>query len=144
MPNPGEIWRDDAYYPDPDTGELLPKFLLVLGVRAADGDVVYKLLTSRAHGRPETPVCYHGMPYPGYFLGLVTNPLLPLNTWVDLRESEEYDRREFDRFQQAGRLAYVHTLQGATFIDAARCVAGAPDTLKRQRVVIQDMIASQP
>lgn len=141
MPNPGEIWRDSEYYPDAETGEFLPKFLLVVGVRPADGDVVYKLLTSKAHGRPQEPTCFHGFPYPGYFLGILRTPLLPLNTWVDLRESEEYDRRDFDRFQQRGRLDYVHTLPQETFIDAARCVAGAPDTLKRQRLVIQDVIA---
>lgn len=50
MPAVGEIWRHAQFYPDPDTGELLPKFLLVLAVRG-DGDVVYRLLTSRAHGR---------------------------------------------------------------------------------------------
>src|SRR5437588_10015330 len=110
MPNPGEIWRDREYYPDPNTGEFLPKFLLVMGVRATDGDVFYKLLTSRAHGRPQDPVCYHGIPYPGYFLGILTSPLLSLNTWIDLRESEEYDRRDFERAHQTGRLAYVHTL----------------------------------
>lgn len=92
MPNPGEIWLDREYYPDSETGEFLSKFLLILGVRA-DGDVVYKLLTSRAHGRPQEPVCYHGDPYPGYFLGILDCPQLPLDTWVDLRESEEYDRR---------------------------------------------------
>jgi hypothetical protein len=140
MPNPGEIWRDGEYYPDPNTGEFLPKFLLVVGVRATDGDVVYKLLTSKPHGRPQEPLCFHGTPYPGYFLGLLMTPLLPLNTWVDLRESEEYDRRDFEDAQKKGRLAYVHTLQHAIFTEAARCVAAAPDTLKRQRMVIQDLI----
>jgi len=56
---PGDIYRHEAFYTDLSTGKLEPKYLLILAVPRGD-DIVARLLTSRAHGRPETPPCFHG------------------------------------------------------------------------------------
>lgn len=66
----GRIYRDAHFYVDPETGQLKPKYFLVLAA-PSDGDIVIRLLTSRYSGlRPETPPCSHGDPYPGFFLGI--------------------------------------------------------------------------
>ena len=134
MPAVGEIWRHARFYPDPDTGELLPKFLLVLAVRG-DGDIVYRLLTSRAHGRPTIPPCNHNPPYPSFFLGVITpGGPLPLDTWLDLREIEDdYDAREFADDVDAGVFTFVERLPLPVLCATLACAAYAPDTLKRQK-----------
>lgn len=139
MPVVGEIWRHARFYPDPDTGELLPKFLLVLAVRG-DEDVVYRLLTSRAHGRPMIPPCNHNPPYPSFFLGVITpGGQLPLDTWLDLREIEDdYDAREFADDVDVGVLTFVERLPLPVLCAALACAAYAPDTLKRQKNSIMD------
>jgi hypothetical protein len=68
---PGQIFRHTRYYRD-DSG-WQTKYLLVL-TGTAD-DFVIRLLTSRAHGRPEQPPCYHGDPYPGFYLGIIGGAL---------------------------------------------------------------------
>jgi hypothetical protein len=67
---PGRIFRHEQFYLDRDTGLLRPKYFLVLAVQSS-GDCVARLLTSRAHGRPEDPPCFHGTPYPGFFLDVL-------------------------------------------------------------------------
>lgn len=62
---PGQIWRHDRFYLDSDAGTWRAKFLLVLAV--AGGDVVYRLLTSRAL-RSTDPRCSHADPYPSFYL----------------------------------------------------------------------------
>ncbi|MGV8923896.1 MAG: hypothetical protein ACOH1L_11215 [Thermomonas sp.] len=42
----GHIYRDAAFYADPATGELKPKYFLVLATPPR-GDIVIRLLTSR-------------------------------------------------------------------------------------------------
>ena len=48
------------------------------------GDLVGRDLTSRAHGRPVAPPCYHGDPYPGFYLGILGGQL-QRESWLDLR-----------------------------------------------------------
>ena len=139
MPTVGEFWRHAHFYPDPDTGELLPKFLLVLAVRS-DGDVVYRLLTSRARGRPMIPPCNHNPPYPSFFLGVITpGGQLLLDTWLDLREVEDdYDALEFAEDVGNGALTFVDNLPLNVLCAVLACAAYAPDTLKRQKNSIMD------
>ena len=70
---PGQIYRHDRFYKN-ENGEWQTKYLLVL-TGSPDGDVVFRLLTSRAHCRRENPRCYHGDPYPGFFLGYLGREL---------------------------------------------------------------------
>ena len=46
---PGQVWRDDCYYLNRDTGECERKYVLVLGVDAA-GDAITAVFTSKPHG----------------------------------------------------------------------------------------------
>ena len=92
---PGRIYRHEQFYLDRDTGLLKPKYFLVLAVQSS-GDCVARLLTSRAHGRPEQPPCFHGTPYPGYFLG-IPGQGLGVRTWIDLRFLEDFDGLDFQR-----------------------------------------------
>jgi hypothetical protein len=47
---PGQIYRHDRFYRD-SAGQWQAKYLLVL-TNTPDSDVVFRLLTSQAHGRP--------------------------------------------------------------------------------------------
>jgi hypothetical protein len=49
----GQIYRHASFYQDP-SGKWQTKYLLVLAATPG-GDVVFRLLTSRAHGRAEAP-----------------------------------------------------------------------------------------
>jgi hypothetical protein len=71
--------------------------------------VIHRLLTSRRSGRPETPPCYHGDPYPGYYLGVPDAPLT-LPTWVDLRATDDYDSRDWDADVADGTLQLIMNL----------------------------------
>lgn len=53
-------------------------------------DWVARLLTSRGNMRKETPPCSLENPYPGFFLGVIGDPL-SLKTWVDLRWLADVD-----------------------------------------------------
>lgn len=55
--HPGEIYRHDAFYRDPETGTLEPKYLVLLATLPSD-DLVARLLTSRPHGRREQPPAF--------------------------------------------------------------------------------------
>lgn len=132
MVKPGEVWRHDAYYLDGD--EFKVKYLLALAV-LSDGDIVYRLLTSRQLDRPRAPMCYHGSPYPGFFLGVLGKELQK-ESWLDLRECEDMDSYAFGQLFREGLMACVGPISGEQFSVALDCAANADDTTKRQRNAI--------
>ena len=134
MPSVGEVWKHLNFYTDGETGELLPKYLLVLSVRA-NGDVVYRLLTSREYNRVRDPACYHDGDRPGYFLGIPQpNGSLNLPTWLDLREIEDdYDARDFASAIQRADLVPVCTIAHGILCPALHCAAYAQDTTRSQK-----------
>jgi len=135
---PGEIYHIPNFYIDPDTGALRPKYLLVLAIYA-DGDLVARLLTSRPHGRPEDPPCFHGDPYPGFYLGVPGHPLTD-PTWVDLRAFEDVDGRDMiNRIAHGATLSL--SLPQELLIDVVTCVAAADDTTRGQEVVLRNALA---
>jgi hypothetical protein len=137
LPMPGSIFRHARYYRTDDGWQ--PKFLLVL---AADADsLVYRLLTSRAHGRPEAPPCYHGDPYPGFYLGLLGG-LLTAKSWLDLRRQDDYDTQHFAADQSAGWLIPETTLSLVALCAALDCAASADDTTRRQEARLRDQRAT--
>lgn len=139
----GVVLRHAAFYVNADTGELEPKFLLVLAAPPKD-DIVYRLLTSRHAGlRPRDPPCHHGPPYPGFFIGV---PAAPLGkpTWVDLRPCDDYDRWAFARDAADGVVKAVMQLDGALLRAAMACAAGSDDATRRQAKHIRDALASLP
>lgn len=134
----GEVWGHDAYYLDGDA--FRRKYLLVLAVHS-HGDFVYRLLTSRQHNRPTDPACYHGLPYPAYYLGILGNGL-DKQSWLDLRECEDLDSYEFSKLYREGVLQRIGSLNTEQLREALGCAANADDTTGRQRKAILDSKAA--
>lgn len=134
---PGEIYRDAEFYVT-GTGELAAKYLLILATPAND-DIVARLLTSRAHGRPETPPCFHGAPYGGFFLGIPGTPLSK-KTWVDLRYLDDLDAYDFCRREAKAILVRVAALPTDILCAVLLCVAGGDDTTPHQERHVRDAV----
>lgn len=135
---PGEIYRHAAFYVDA-IGEIRTKYLLVLSAPSG-ADVIARLLTSQPHGRPETPPCYHGLPYGGYFLGILGPPLIR-KSWVDLRHLNDLDPVDVRAEQSRRILSLVVALPTDVLCAVIECVAGADDTTRRQEKYLRDTLA---
>jgi len=139
MFEPGTVLRHAHAYRDTSTGELNPKYLLVLARVKRSHDLVWRLLTSRPHGRPERPACYHGFPYPGFYLGvLAPEKGLGTKSWLDLRFFPDGDVEEIKRDITTGVLSVTCKISSPLLRDAALCVASADDTTARQETSIRD------
>lgn len=125
---PGQIYACHDYYSDAEGNPKL-KYMVVLAVSAYD--LVFRLLTSKQNGRPVDPVCFHGVPYPGSFLGVLGEPLR-LNSWVDLRATDDYDALDFKSELDQGLISFVCDLNKATLCALLQCAAQADDTTTRQ------------
>lgn len=133
LATPGQVFRHTRYYHDANGWHT--KYLLVL---AADADnVVYRLLTSRAHARPEMPPCYHGDPYPGFYLGQLGGSL-HAKSWLDLRRQDDYDYRLFVTDHAAGLLTQETALSQPLLCQALDCAANAEDTSNQQMRQMRD------
>ncbi len=133
---PGDICRHERFYRNAETGRFKTKYLLCLA-RTPAGDFVARLLTSRVHGRPEQPRCYHGYPYPSFYLGVPGNPLTA-RTWLDLRHLEDLDEFEVARKERERVLTRMMTLDREALAAAIACVAGADDTTRYQEQALRD------
>jgi hypothetical protein len=136
----GAVYRHERFYRDRETGELKPKYILLLAP-VAGGDWVTRLLTSRSSMRSENPPCDHSDPYPSYFLGVPGEPLT-FKTWVDLRAMADLDSADFATREAKGVLRHVRTLDHQTFVEVLECAANAPDTTIQQESAIRDRLAS--
>jgi hypothetical protein len=136
---PGQIYRHERFYLSPETGAFEPKFLLVLAATAG-GDLVARLLTSRAHGRPESPPCYHGTPYAGFYLGVIGGPLSS-KSWLDLRGLPDIDSSEFASKQKRGLIALTTQIALPVLLPLLECVANADDTTRLQERSIRDVLS---
>jgi len=138
---PGTILHHPHFYADPETGELKPKFLFVLATTGS-GDVVWRLLTSRQYGRPESPPCCHGDPYPGFYLGVIeTSARLGKKSWIDLRFLDDGDGIEVVRLLDKGKLTKAIAICGTSLRAALECAAAADDTTRAQERTIRDQLA---
>lgn len=137
---PGEIYRHDRFYADLETGELLRKYFVVLAILPSS-DFVVRLLTSKAHGRPESPKCFHGHPYPGYFLD-VPGGELGTKTWVDLRHLDDVDSGNVQQLIKRKVITRSMTIPTADLSSLLECVAAAEDTTRRQEQAIRDLLAT--
>lgn len=135
----GDIYRHEDFYRDPRTGTLAPKYLLFLA-RTPSDDLVARLLTSRPHGRPESPPCFHGNPYPGFYLGYLGGAL-SAKSWVDLRKLDDIDFSSATRRKKEGVMQLVLTLEQKRTIDVLECAAGADDTTRQQEKSMRDELA---
>jgi hypothetical protein len=134
----GEVWKHADFYTDSVTGELLPKYLLVLAVHA-NKDITYRLLTSRELNRVKVPPCLQSGDRPGYYIG-IPQPTgqLNLHTWVDLRVTKDYDALKFQEKINDGVLVLVHALDPIILVPAMYCAAYAQDTRDTQKNQILD------
>ena len=139
---PGTLLHHARFYADKASGVLKPKFLLVLAATRG-GDVVIRLLTSQQHGRLEQPPCYHGLPYPGFYLGVI-DPALGLGrkSWLDLRGLDDADGIELRQAMEDGVVTIVTALEEATIRGALECAAAADDTTQAQAKAIRDQLAA--
>lgn len=138
--NVGEIYRHREFYADPKTGQLLPKYILILAL-PDDGDVVARLLTSRyASLRPENPPCSHGDPYPGFYLGIPGGELTS-KTWVDLRKLDDLDIDFVNGLLRKGIMTLITKLCVEQICSAMECAASADDTTRQQERHIRDALA---
>lgn len=138
---PGDICRHDRFYVDRDTGQFRAKFLLFLAPTRS-GDWVARLLTSRANFRPRVPPCFHGDPYPGYYLGVPGPPLI-LETWLDLRGLEDLDSDDVRKLIGKGVMRPVFRLGRSVMRDVLECAARAADTTIEQERVIRNQLAKE-
>lgn len=138
----GTILHHSRFYADPDSGELKPKFLFVL-TTTGNGDVVWRLLTSRQYGRPEAPRCYHGDPYPGFYLGVIdTSAGLGKKSWLDLHSLDDGDGVEVAKVLDIGVMTKASTISGDLLRATLECAAAADDTTHAQERAIRDELAN--
>lgn len=136
----GEIYRHEEFYIDSTSGQLLPKYLVILAAPTG-ADLVVRLVTSRYGGsRPRQPPCHHGDPYPGFFLGVPGHPL-DRESWLDLRSFDDLDADQFVLQLRKGKVRRVGALAGPLLRDALECAAGADDTTRAQERHIRDSLA---
>ncbi len=135
----GHVYRHEAFYRSAETGNLEPKYLVLLATLPS-GDLVARLLTSRPHGRPETPPCNHGHPYPSFYLGVIGNAL-SAKSWVDLRHLDDLDEFEFKRRMKSGRISLTTSLAKQVLSDLLDCAAAAEDTTRLQERAMRDALA---
>jgi hypothetical protein len=116
-----------------------PKFMLALA-RTPGDDIVARLLTSRQHGRREDPPCFHGLPYPGFYLS-VLGGLLSTKSWLDLRYLDDVDSANASQLTRKVVLGVVMTLEIELFTQTLDCAAPADDTSIAQERCIRDRLA---
>ena len=134
---PGQIWQDDCYYLDRQTGECKRKYVLVL---AADnsGDLVTAAFTSKPHGLTETPACSLGPPRAGFFVGS-PGGILNQPTWVDFNSVEMLDAADLALHVSTGRTRLITvTLAAPIFCATLRCLLQSDDITQRQARWIGD------
>lgn len=136
----GAIYRHAAFYSDLASGELKPKYFVVLAYTPGE-DVVARLLTSQGHGRPERPPCFQGDPYPGYYLGVLGGPLSS-QSWLDLRFLNDIDDSSAAGKLRKGILTETLRLPVGVLRPLMECTAGADDTTRLQARSIRDQLAT--
>jgi len=126
---PGQIYRHTKWYQDSD-GTWKSKYLLVLA-KTRSGDIIFRLLTSQQNARPTAPACFHGDPYPGFYLGVLGGPLIK-QSWLELCRRQDFDDLDFCTFIGSGVICLITTLAAPLLCNALECAAAADDTTNEQ------------
>lgn len=127
---PGQIYCHNRFYKNNKTGEWQRKYLLVLAF-SPGGDIVFRLLTSRVCGRSATPRCCKDAPYHSFYLGYIGGPLTT-DSWLDLRQQDDYDNIEFLKNIDYGDIQFITSLNRDLLCSALECAANADDTSQQQ------------
>ncbi len=138
----GQIWRDDCYYLDRQTGQCQRKYVLVLAVDARSGDAVTAAFTSKSHGLSERPACSLGPPRAGYFAG-TPGGVLAVPSWVDFSSLQDLDAHDLQLQQRSLRITLLaQTLPTPLFCAVLRCLLGHDDLTGRQARLLGDVAAA--
>lgn len=130
---PGQIWQDDCYYLDTQTGECKRKYLLVLAVDAKTQDAITVVFTSQPNGLPDHPACFIGNPRSGFYLG-VPGGVLQKETWLDFNSLKTLDTYDFALHVKQNRKSLLpQTLLTASFCAALRCILQMQDDITKQQ-----------
>lgn len=139
---PGQIWRDDCYYLDRNTGACQRKYVLVLALDPRSGDLVTVVFTSKPNGLVEQPACNLGPPRAGYFVG-APGGVLTLPTWVDFSSLQDLDASDLAKLQRGGRMSLLpQPLSEPLFCAALRCVLQCDDLTGRQARLVGNVAAA--
>jgi len=139
---PGQIWQDDCYYLDRDTGACQRKYVLILAVAPGGSDSVTAVFTTKSHGLVEQPPCSLGPPRAGYYVG-VPGGRLPQPSWVDFSSVQTFDHADLTRHVRSGRTRLLNqTLAPLVLCAVLRCVSQSPDITGRQAKWIADIAAT--
>jgi hypothetical protein len=130
---PGQIWQDDCYYLDQQTGECKRKYMIVLAVDESTGDAVTVVFTSQPNGLPETPACHIGNPRSGYYLGVLGGTFFK-ETWLDFKGLETLDSDDLALHAKTGRKTLLkQSLPQTTFCATLRCIMQMQDDITKQQ-----------
>jgi hypothetical protein len=136
----GQIWQDDCYYLNRETGECERKYLLVLATDGNDG--ITAAFTSRSNGLPTEPACWQGNPRCGYYIG-APGGVLHKDSWVDFNSIALLEERDRVRYLQTQRIQLLpQTLASQVFCGVLRCVLGYQDLMRRHGRLIGDTAAA--
>jgi hypothetical protein len=139
--SPGQIWRDACYYFHAETGECMPKYLLVLAVDATRGESITAVFTSKPHGLPTDPPCWQRAPRAGFYVG-IPGGSLQKETWVDFSSIRALDDADLANHIAQGRTTLLQLqLPQLQFCSVLRCARGIDDLTIRHDRVIGDLIA---
>jgi hypothetical protein len=138
---PGQIWCDDCYYLNRETGECQRKYVLVLAIDPRSDDVVTAVFTSKANGLVEQPACNLGPPRSGYFVG-APGGVLTLPSWVDFNSLQDLDIGDLTKLQRSGRMSLMlQTLPAPLLCAVLRCALQSDDLTGRQARLMGDVAA---
>lgn len=105
----GEVYRD-LNFTFPDTGEVTPKFIVVLGESIVDSEMVITVrTTSKRHSKSDIIGCHQSaFPCSYYYLGIVDG-IFPEPTWLQFDYTPEYYYNDFSRLEFRGSLTADET-----------------------------------
>ena len=135
--SPGQIWQDDCYYLDRQSGECMRKYLLVLAV-TQDVDTLGVVFTSRPNGLTVDPACSLGPPRAGYFIG-TPGGVFHKPTWVDFASLELLDSYDLELHIRQGRKKLLaQKLESSLLCGVVRCLLQSEDITLRQSRWLSD------
>jgi len=136
-----QIWRDDCYYLNRQTGACERKYVLVLAVDGSSGDAVTAVFTSKPNGLTVQPPCSSGPPRAGYFVG-APGGVLQVPSWTDFSSIDTLDEADLRRHIRDGRKTLLtQSLVPDVFCAVLRCALRS-DVTRRQARFIGDVITS--
>lgn len=138
---PGQIWQDDCYYLDRQTGECRRKFIVILAVDSC-GDALTAVFTSKPNGLTESPACSLGPPRAGYFMG-VPGGQFQKPTWVDFSSLEMLDVADLKLHIATGRTRLLgQTVERLTLCAVLRCLLQSDDITGREARWLGDTVSA--